>query len=252
MSKLLTPFVCVCAIWNHRQEWTENLIQLFLDQDYEGPKALFLVDDRPTGFEPGVFFEEGKTFIEVFKYEERFPFLMAKYDRAAGVAFMGTLLAGDMYMCVLDDDDLYLPHFLSDHAAVLEEHPWSYPNQVFSSYGGQLRVEDTGGRFWASSAYRLSALEAIGGYGTQTAPYFDQEFIARLHKQHGDPGRPKRPGYMYNWEATGDNHVSYHMSSPTSWYEDCQPSVPTGPLVPKYNDITVELLKKAKEHPLCV
>jgi hypothetical protein len=178
---------------------------------------------------------------------------MAKYDKIRFWATVASVkMEKDPFVCVLDDDDVYLPHFLSDHAAVLEEHPWSYPNHVFSSYGGQMRAEETGGRFWASSAYRLSALEAIGGYGTQTAPHFDQEFIARLHKQHGDPGRVKRPGYVYNWEATNDNHVSYHMVNPTSWYEECKPSVPTGSLVPKHNDITVELLKKAKEHPLCV
>lgn len=166
---------------------------------------------------------------------------------------MGSALVGEIYLSVLDDDDLYLPHYLSDHAAVLEEHPWSYPTEIFSSYGGRFNVEPTGGRFWTSSAYRLSSLEAIGGYGDSKNMAYDQAFLDRMEKKFGKAGTPRRPNFVYNWDVTFDSHVSAEGGKTESaWYDNCQPSVPTGPLVPKYNDITIELLKKAKEHPLCV
>jgi hypothetical protein len=254
MSKSLTPFVCVCAIWNHRQEWTENLIQLFLDQDYEGHKSLFLLDDRPGRFESQTLVSELGTFVGVESFDERFPCLPCKYDKILYWATIaGIRMRKDPYVAVLDDDDLYLPHYLSDHAAVLEEHPWSYPAEIFSSYGGRFNVEPTGGRFWTSSAYRLSSLEAIGGYGDSKNMAYDQGFLDRMERKFGKAGTPKRPNFVYNWDVTFDSHVSAEGGKTESaWYDNCQPSVPTGPLVPKYNDITIELLKKAKEHPLCV
>ncbi len=256
MSKLLTPFVCVCAIWNHRQEWTENLIQLFLDQDYAGPKMLFLLDDRPVKAElADIENRFTNHYVYTIHYDERFPCLPCKYNRATLLCNMAKELTevADLYLCVLDDDDLYLPHYLSDHAAVLEEHPWSYPTEIFSSYGGRFNVEPTGGRFWTSSAYRLSSLEAIGGYGDSKNMAYDQAFLDRMEKKFGKAGTPRRPNFVYNWDVTFDSHVSAEGGATESaWYDNCEPSVPTGPLVPKYNDITIELLKKAKEHPLCV
>jgi hypothetical protein len=255
MSESLKPFICVCAIWNHRQEWTENLIQLFLDQDYKGFKALFLIDDRPVGFEESTLINDDDTYITVVKEGTRFPCLPCKYDAGMRIAEDGKLLFNydDVYMAVLDDDDLYLPHYLSDHADVLAHHPWSYPEQVFSSYAGRFNVEQSGGRFWTSSAYHLSSLEAIGGYGDSKNMAYDQAFLDRMQKQFGKAGSPKRPNFVYNWDVTLDSHVSAEGGAGESdWYDNCKPSVPTGPLVPRYNEVTVDLLKKAKEHPLCV
>jgi hypothetical protein len=230
---------------------------LFLDQDYAGPKLLLLLDDRPGGFTDGVVFNSDANFtlnlVKLDSFEARFPCLPCKYDHAISYANDAKDLYGECNVCVLDDDDLYLPHYLSDHAAVLEEHPWSYPTEIFSSYGGRFNVEPTGGRFWTSSAYRLSSLEAIGGYGDSKNMAYDQGFLDRMEKKFGKAGTPKRPNFVYNWDVTFDSHVSAEGGKTESaWYDNCQPSVPTGPLVSKYNDITIELLKKAKEHPLCV
>lgn len=242
-------FICLCAIWNHRQEWTENLMQSFLDQDYDGPAELLLIDDRPeqTSLDRKRCHVAGTNYRDISYVISpvRFPYLMAKYDHAVKYAALQYEEADQIYVCVMDDDDIYLPHFLSDHAAILADHPWSYPSRVYSSYGGQFRTEDSGGRFWASSAYRLSALNAIGGYGDCVLPFFDQQFLARMRAQYGDTVHgPERPGYVYNWDLTLDDHTSGYMgASDDSWYKNTPPSVPTGPLVPKYCDKAQHVLE---------
>ena len=240
-------FICLCAIWNHRQEWTENLMQSFLDQDYDGPTELYLIDDRPSAALQSVtdFPTPDGNYVGYVQHPDRFPFLMAKYDFGVNHAYVKHEDADSVYVCVMDDDDIYLPHFLSDHAAILADHPWSYPSKVYSSYGGQFRTEDSGGRFWASSAYRLSALNAIGGYGDCVLPFFDQQFLARMRAQYGDTVHgPERPGYVYNWDLTLDDHTSGYMgASDDSWYKNTPPSVPTGPLVPRYCDKAQHVLE---------
>lgn len=230
-------FICITALWNHKTHWTENLIQSFLDQDYDGPAELYLIDDRPVGTELSNFEMPEGRYVGYYHQAERFPFLMAKYDFAIKHAYVKHENPDQVYVCVMDDDDGFLPHFLSDHAAVLAEHPWSYPSHVYSTYGGQFRTEESGGRFWSSSAYRLSALNAIGGYGDCVLPHFDQNFLARLRTHYGvSVVGPTRPGYIYHWDLTADSHTSGYMGSQdNSWYEQTPFSYPEGPLVPRYN-----------------
>lgn len=236
MSNTKPLFICLCAIWNHRHEWTENLIKIFLDQDYEGNAELYLIDDRPVGTNLSNFDRPSNRVVEYYHEAERFPFLMAKYDFAIKQAFLKYEDPDNVYVCVLDDDDIYAQHFLSGHAEVLAEHPWSYPEHVYSAYGGTFQKESAGGRFWTSSAYRLSSLNQIGGFGTETAAHFDQQFLARMRTAFGKPNGPKVPSYIYNWTESQDNHTSFYMGgSGDSWYAQTPPSYPEGPLVPRYN-----------------
>jgi len=249
MSNKTPLFICLCAVWNHRQEWTENLMQCFLDQDYEGRAELYLIDDRPghkTEQMHGLVNNADRAIYHI-KNIERFPFLMAKYDYGITEAEPPTWV--DSHVCVMDDDDLYLPHFLSDHAKVLETEPWSYPSKVYSSYGGQFRVEDSGGRFWASSAYRLESLRAIGGYGSSVLPVFDQQFLQRMRDQFGGaPKGPDRPGYVYMWDMSFDDHCSGRMGAQdNSWYTDTPPTtISDGPLVPRHNEMHEQVMQMYK------
>lgn len=239
-------FVVLCAIWNHQQHWTENLIQLFLDQDYDGPSRLLLIDDRPikTSYR-STMYVDGKIqkLIGTLHMPSRAACLPCKYDFGVEHA-----VYPDNYLCVWDDDDIYLPHCLSDHAEVLATHQFSYPTHVFSSYGGRFNTEASAGRFWTSSAYRASALADIGGFGTSKNMAYDQGFIDRMKKKHGEPGSPKRPGFLYNWDVTQDHHTSAVSGSGESdWYDMTPPSTPIGSIEPKYNAVTKDLLALAAE-----
>jgi hypothetical protein len=239
-------FICLCAIWNHQNSWVENIMQCFLNQDYEGDAELYLIDDRPgyADFGREVLLRQGSRTIYHLTYPKRFDLLMAKYTAGLGKAAADLLLTTP-YVSVWDDDDIYLEHFMSDHAETLKDHPWSYPSHVFSAYGGTFQKEPTQGRFWASSAYRLDALDAIGGYGENHLPWFDQDFLARMRKQHGEEIHgPSRCGYVYNWSHSGDNHTSFYMGDANgSWFTNTPPSpIPTSPLVPRHNPKHLEVM----------
>jgi hypothetical protein len=248
-----TPlFICLCGVFNHQNHWVENIMQCFLSQDYEGRAELYLIDDRP-GYASeqqkllqGSTLDRGMYHVTV---PNRFDRLMAKYDFGIAQADVEDRPWDKSYVCVLDDDDIYLPHFLSDHAKVLETEPWSYPSRVFSAYGGTFQSEPSGARFWASSAYRLESLRAIGGYGTSCVPAFDQIFLSRMRQQFGEsPKGPDREGYIYNWSGSYDNHTSFYMGAQdNSWYTQTPPSaLPEGPLVPRYNDKHEQVMQMYK------
>jgi hypothetical protein len=172
---------------------------------------------------------------------------MAKYTEGIEQADIPSWANANV--CVLDDDDIYLKHFLSDHAKVLEKHPWSYPSHVFSAYGGTFQREESAGRFWASSAYRLEALHVIGGYGHNTMPWFDQDFLSRLRKHYGDEVHgPDRPGYIYNWSESQDNHTSFYMGEHSdSWYKSTPASeIPTLPLTARHNEKHLKVMEMCR------
>lgn len=240
-------FICLGALYNHQNHWAENMMQCFMDQDYEGDAELYLLDDRPgyTKYAYKTLVKQTNRTIVHITYPDRFAGLMLKYDQGIKEAAVDGLVCNP-YVSVWDDDDGYLPHFLSGHAEVLAEHPWSYPENVYSTYGGKFQIECACGRFWASSAYRMDALEAIGGFGTCTEQFFDQQFLARLRAHFGDTVHgTTSPSYVYNWELSGDAHTSYYMDgNGDSWYRNTQPTpIPTGPLVPRYNDRYLRLLE---------
>jgi glycosyltransferase involved in cell wall biosynthesis len=236
-------FLCLTAVYNHRQEWLESLIQAFYDQDYDGPATLVVVDDRSSPLAKDILDVKGRAvFFEPMK--ARASSLMEKYafglSQVRGVEWY-------KYVCVMDDDDGYLPDHLSQHAAILKDHPWSYPKDVFSSWGGRMQIEPSGGRFWASSAYRTDALEEIGGYLNQDTlrADFDTHFLQRLQDRFGGPRQQKYPTYIYNWEATGDNHSSGHIDAGVWKYREIPEAPVTGPVKPGYSAVMKSMYEMA-------
>lgn len=249
-------FLCLCAIYNHSQHWTENLVQCFLDQTHRDA-TLLLIDDRPYdlslqmhGF-PAYLRDAG---VEYLYLPERQPTLMQKYD--AGVRhydnmFRGLVTSSSHWdaICVLDDDDVYLPNFLKHHAEVLKSGArWSYPEKVFSTFGQALRTEDAGGRFWASAAYSRSLFTEVGGFGDSARADFDQNMLSSA-RALAEPGRQTIPQYVYNWEVTQDSHVSGLMTgqADTSWYKGCSVAGAKPGFTPGYNESTLWTLVEIRE-----
>jgi hypothetical protein len=183
----------------------------------------------------------------VFRMEQRAESLLHKYQHAIDllkVGFEPHALPYD-YVCVMDDDDTYTKWHLQQHAEVLRDHMWSYPDNVFSTYHGNLIVERSGGRFWASSAYRMEALEGIGWYTNDDClrPDFDQRFLHRLRMKYGPSGSGQTPSYVYNWGVTQDNHSSGHIDAGVWQYGQIPECPASGPLVPKWNTTTEKILE---------
>jgi len=126
---------------------------MWLDQTHKDSVLVF-IDDRP----PEMSLERhggivgGLENVHIF-YNSRYPNLMAKYT--AGIEFAAAKGIEWDAVCVMDDDDIYLPRFLDMHSFWLHaDRGFSYPKTVFSTYGEALRTEETGGRFWASAPNR--------------------------------------------------------------------------------------------------
>lgn len=247
-------FLCLTGLYNHRQEWIESLAQSFIDQTYQGDALLVIVDDRKQGLpETDHVYrtrDQWQRTIATFRMDNRAESLLHKYQYGIDLlqqAFEPHALPYD-YVCVMDDDDTYTKWHLQQHAEVLRDHMWSYPSHVFSTYHGSLIVEPSGGRFWASSAYRMEALKGIGGYmncDVNRADY-DQQFLHRMRTEYGNPGFGLTPSYVYNWGLTQDNHISGHIENNAYRYDLVDESPATGPLVPKWNRTTERILEMAQ------
>lgn len=247
-------FLCLTAVYNHRPEWIESLAQSFIDQTYQGDALLAIVDDRrqplPIGDTVYKTKDQWQRTIAVFQMEHRAESLLHKYQYAIDLlkeGFEPHALPYD-YVCVMDDDDTYTKWHLQQHADVLRDHMWSYPKHVFSTYAGNFITEPSGGRFWASSAYRMEALEGIGGYTNCDClrPDFDQYFLHRLNVKYGTPGSGQIPSYVYNWGITNDNHSSGHINAGVWEYGEIPECPATGPLVPRWNIASDRILEMAQ------
>ncbi len=232
-------FLCLCAIYNHRQELTESLLQMWLDQTHKDSVLVF-IDDRP----PEMSLERhggivgGLENVHIF-YSSRYPNLMAKYT--AGIEFAAAKGIEWDAVCVMDDDDIYLPRFLDMHSFWLHaDRGFSYPKTVFSTYGEALRTEETGGRFWASAAYRRDVFEGIGGFGDSARADFDQDMVRRA-TEYANGALPMKPQYVYQWSMSLSHHCSGSMLgiADTTWYGNCAIARATGPLVPRLDQSAV-------------
>lgn len=243
-------FLVLAAVYNHRQEWIETLCQSLIDQDHQDMIHVLVLDDRIKGFDPAVMCFGGHRTIEIVRLPERAKNLLHKYQYGLDY-FKATGNEYDAVM-VCDTDDGYLPDHMSQHAEVLRTNMWSYPEKVYSTYGGTFQTEAAGGRFWASSAYRREALDALGGYiGTALEsnpmdPAFDQRFLHRMREVFGEAGHQALPTYEYAWGITHDNHSSGHIDGGVWQYGQIPESPATGPLVPKYNQKTLDVFAMAK------
>lgn len=144
-------------------------------------------------------------------------------------------------IAIMDDDDVYGPYWLSAHVAGLANKPvkncsWSYPNKVYSLYGSKERngepvMENTGGRFWASSAVSRGLIEKVG-FSHSTKLTFDQENLWTWHSIK-EPGRPDdwfQPQYVYGWGRAKSHDSGAQRTAewtPTIVAEDATPALIT-------------------------
>ena len=171
----------------------QNCLACFLSQDY-GDKFLLIFDDGGQIQE-----QEGDGF-RVVSCHVRYPSIVAKY--AAMLDVVGD--KADSYV-VWDDDDVYRPEHLSCHAAVLEQHAFSYPSRVYIKSGAKLIEKPSRGCYHGSIAFTRAACEKVGGWGTTQRADFDQQLIRRLLslEDMGDPVANRKPTYYYRWSHSG-------------------------------------------------
>ena len=233
---MIVPFVtCLCPTYQ-RPRLLENAIACFCEQEYPANRRALVILDDAGQIRP----QHGNGW-ELHSRSERFASLPDKYNALAALADPAT----DLF-AIWEDDDIYLPHHLSAHAAALSRRTgtpqrplplWSKPSRVLSLYTGKPEQENASGRFFASIAVTRELWRHVGGIPNTRRADFDQQFMAALLRANGPAADPldfspqRTPGYCFRWASTDAYHGQALMQSPedVTWYERCQKSSP-GPI----------------------
>lgn len=242
------PFVsCLCPTYG-RPRLLENAVACFLSQTYPADRReLLILDDGgqfpfagdlvsgPTEIVPGV---------RLASTGERFATLPGKYNWMANRA-QGAILA------VWEDDDIYLPRHLENHAAALRGGEYSKPHKIFSEVRKKIVPStNTGGRFHASVAFTRSAWQSVGGWPEIAESGFDTRFLGNLKREFGivDPTADRYPTYCFRWGSTGFKHgqtfARFH-GDPEWWGRAKRDDIrPVDHLTPCLDDFTRQVFEE--------
>lgn len=208
---MLPRVACLCPTYG-RPRLVQNALACFLAQDYPADRRqLLILDDAGQ-----IASQSGDNWV-VESTAARYPSLPAKYVRLVEMA------AGADVLVVWDDDDVYLPEHISNNVAAMERSGlgWAHQREVWSDYSGRLEKESASGRFHGAVVVSRELHDRIGGWVQTPRADFDQQFIARLHRE-SPPAQfsDGDPTYIFRWASTGHSHCQGLMSSPqnTDWY----------------------------------
>jgi hypothetical protein len=154
-----------------------------------------------------------------------------------------------------DDDDIYLPNHLSNHAEVINQgYAWSHPKRVYCAYN-PIAVETVGGNMWASIAVSTKLLRSINleRWFENRKNAFDLEFLARLESR-ASPGRSDTVSFMFRWGSTEHPHLQGFIKSPCdtdaySKFPRFDPSM-VSDFQPKFDKETEAIMKLYEEGKL--
>jgi glycosyltransferase involved in cell wall biosynthesis len=232
--------IALCPTYR-RPRLVENLLACFLAQTH-ADKYLIVGDDSGDIAE-----QDGENWRVLAM--PRQPTLPAKYNAMAKLA-IGQYRAEALV--VMEDDDVYGPRYLANHAAALATAPWSHLSHVWTDgTGGGLRaglyLEETGhARLHGCLAMRRETYWALGGWPETRRPDFDLQILAGLRKTFGRPGNPcdfGPPQYVFRWATSQEHHAEAFASDPgdEDWLAKAQAAIdgsrggfrPAGLLTPR-------------------
>ena len=233
----------ICPTFRH-PDLLANSVAMWNTQDYPKEKRLLLILDDAGTFHT----QYGDEFL-LIGCNTRFPSLPAKYN-----ALLGHLPPKVDAVAIWEDDDTYLPDYISSHVAALEKGPFSKPKHVWCDSSGKgLLIEEGLGKFHSNMAFSRELIESIGGWPDTKRADFDLQLIANLKKAAGPPvdpwPDPIPPKFIYRWH-TGAAHGQWSMRSPDdeTWYdradEAYKPVAHRGRLVAKFDEITLKYIKE--------
>lgn len=212
-------FLCLCPTYGRPPHILNNALACFLRQTHPDKYLLFFDDlgnVAPVGGENW----------GVMGVPNRVPMLSMKYNIMVNTyAAMGH---GFDAIAIWDDDDLYLPGYLANHAmalTLLGDKQWSHPEKVHSTYTGTPQLENATGRFHGSVACTRKAYVGVGGHPQIPDIDYDQKFIGSLQRAYGSPADAfdyEVPGYVFRWADSGANHCQTRAADPM-WYAHYQP-----------------------------
>ena len=215
--------VALCPSYR-RAKLLANTIAMFQLQDYPAEhRQLLILEDS------GVMESQSGEGWQVISEPDRYPSLSAKYQRLLELAQDADIVV------VMEDDDLYLPWYISSHVAALRNAQWSKPGKIWSLYNTQTPFQEAAdGRFHGSIAARRNFLASVGGWAEVTKANFDQVLLGKL-AWAATPADPMSlnasPAYVFRWASTGVPHSQGFMKGPedTTWWDEYAKSLAAQP-----------------------
>lgn len=233
---------CLCPTYGRRQELLNNCLACFADQDYHNA-TLVLHDDLGTLANTKIDCPN----VVVMSTTKRSSSVAQKFNEIIGHVSPGQGLV------VWDDDDIYLPQYISSHVAALHRYQWSKPSRIISAYHSPPQEEDAAGRFHGSIALRASFLNQVGGWIDTTRGTYDQEMLHLLERNaiSGDPLQFAPPQYIYRWQTSQSGHCSGLMNH-EDWYERYKPDSyePIDKLWPEYSPGAIRDMQGVQAEPV--
>ena len=235
----LPPVICLCPTYGRPQHLIANTIACFQAQTYPN-KRLLICDDLGN-----IAYRNTIPNVLLMQTDQRYRSLPEKYNH-----MLSQVSVTDGIVVVWEDDDLYLPHHIVSCVDALQGHAWAHPQRVWSTYTGKPEIEEAGGRFHASLAFRSEFLNQIGGWPDTDSPAFDQMliFLASQNALCGPPNPDPSdyPSYCFRWLDTQSLHGQSTMKSGDQWYRDYRPqytqTVWVTPQSVRHDDAAVETL----------
>ncbi len=189
---ILPPVSCVC-LPQGQVEPLEEAIYSFLQQDYQGPKELVILNDNPE-----LHLEFDHPEIRIVNLSEQFRLPSQKRNAAFALSSYDLLF-------VWDDDGIYLPHCISFLTGRFGKHKGFFKaTKAFVISGGALRIPRQN-IFHSGTCLTRNAFDQVRGYTFNEKLHFYREEIEdqfqRKHPnlvQHYDIA-PEEIYYIYRW-----------------------------------------------------
>jgi len=186
-----------------RVKCLEEAIQCFLDQDYPGPKELVIVNDLP---EQTLHCDHPE--IKIYNMKKRFPTLGEKCNYNVEKT-VGEILV------VWDDDDIYLPNYISELNKLLLNHNGNglmYPQNILQwhKHTPEKIIKNYRSTSSARQFFR-DMFEDVGGYRSLSYKH-DCDLEHRCRAKYGSSPiikcDPEDSGFLWGSANNGHPHLS--------------------------------------------
>lgn len=210
---MTVPYIsCICPAYK-RPEFTANLVACYLAQDYPKDRCeLIIIDDGGNFYSQKRNHEGEEKEWQIISEKKRYATLPDKFNAIIKFAFR--IRHGDLFvenddhvLCIMEDDDVYLPHHLKSIANVHQRGALQFFTlpQVFSTYNqpkGSIQLEGASGRFHAHWAFTKLLYQKVGGYPKTDKLIFDQQMGTKLRDEAAETSYKLEnlpPSYIYRW-----------------------------------------------------
>lgn len=209
-----------------RPKLIPNILAMWEQQEYPRDQCSLLIFDDGQSFES----QSGDNW-RLLSRPTRCPTLGAKFRETVSLA----IAHGTDAIVLFEDDDIYLPGYLTNHAEILANHDVSQSSSIWTNDGvpGKRREHKSIGSHHGSWGFTVDAYRRAGGYPADVNAGFDFQLHARLVRADCTIGRPDHVSpYVYRWQTSGYQNGSGWGKAIYQATEKCHSNTKGGDLTP--------------------